>query len=218
MAQPIALPPPDMSSSENNPTRRSLLSRLKNWDDQESWRDFFETYWKLIYQVAIKAGLPDAEAQDVVQETILAVARAMPDFKYDRTLGSFKNWLLVITRRRITDYLRKQRRQVEVVAPAADPDGRTDLVERVADPSGGDLDAIWEQEWEEKLTAMAIARVKKQVEPRQFQVFNCYVVKQWPVNDVVKALGVTAGQVYLAKHRISAAIRTEIEFLKTQRI
>ncbi len=44
------------------PTRKSLLSRLKNWDDSQSWREFFDTYWSLIYGVAIKGGLSDAEA------------------------------------------------------------------------------------------------------------------------------------------------------------
>ena len=54
------------------PTRRSLLSRLKDWDNQDSWRDFFNTYWRLIYEFAAKAGLDDADAQDVVQETVIS--------------------------------------------------------------------------------------------------------------------------------------------------
>ncbi len=62
---------------ESLSTRWSLLTRLKNWDDQESWKEFFDTYWRLIYNVAIKAGLSDAEAQDVVQETVLTVAEKL---------------------------------------------------------------------------------------------------------------------------------------------
>src|SRR5215510_10488861 len=96
-----------MDPDEFIPTRRSLLSRLKSWDNQDSWREFFSTYWRLIYSVAIKAGLKDAEAQDVVQDTILSVAQRMPGFKYDPALGSFKSWLLLIIRRRIADQLRK---------------------------------------------------------------------------------------------------------------
>ena len=65
------------------PTRATLIQRLKNWQDQSSWQDFFDTYWKLIYGVAIKGGLTATEAQDVVQETMIAVARHMPTFKYD---------------------------------------------------------------------------------------------------------------------------------------
>ena len=53
------------------PTRWSLISRLKDWDDRESWKNFFDTYWKLIYGAAIKAGLSDVEAEEVVQETVI---------------------------------------------------------------------------------------------------------------------------------------------------
>src|SRR5262245_28103531 len=70
------------------PTRWSLLSRLKNWDDQASWQEFFDTYWKLIYGVAIKAGLTDAEAQDVVQETVITVAKNLEQFKMDPSRGA----------------------------------------------------------------------------------------------------------------------------------
>src|SRR5512140_1436770 len=97
-----------MNPDEFIPTRRSLLSRLKDWDDQESWRRFFETYGKLIYAVAIRAGLNDAEAQDVVQETVIVVARKIPGFQYDPALGSFKSWLLLIIRRRIEKQLKKR--------------------------------------------------------------------------------------------------------------
>ena len=74
-----------------------------------AWKDFFDTYRKLIYGVAIKAGLNDAEAQEVVQETIIAVAKQMEGFKYDLKIGSFKSWLLLQTRWRIADKMRKRR-------------------------------------------------------------------------------------------------------------
>ena len=92
------------------PTRQSLLSRLKDYDDNESWRDFFHTYWKLIYSMATRSGLSETEAQEVVQETIIAVSKQMPDFKYDRAKGSFKSWLLQLTRWRIQDQLRRRQR------------------------------------------------------------------------------------------------------------
>ncbi|MBI4663228.1 MAG: sigma-70 family RNA polymerase sigma factor [Verrucomicrobia bacterium] len=90
------------------PTRRSLLSRLKNWDDHESWRVFFDTYWKLIYGVALKAGLTAGEAEDVVQETVLTAAKTMGKFKYDPKVCSFKSWLMHLTRKRIADQFHKR--------------------------------------------------------------------------------------------------------------
>ena len=71
-------------------TRWTLIERLKNWDDQESWRQFFDTYWKLIYGVAIKSGLTHPEAQDVVQETVISVSKSMQNFKADPAYGSTK--------------------------------------------------------------------------------------------------------------------------------
>src|SRR5512138_772375 len=90
------------------PTRYSLLSRLENWDDQQSWKDFFDTYWRLIYGLARSAGLTDSEAQDVVQETVICVAKDIHKFKREKELGSFKGWLRNIIRWRISDQLRKR--------------------------------------------------------------------------------------------------------------
>src|SRR5689334_4741122 len=88
------------------PTRSSLLDRLRNWEDQAGWREFFDTYWKFIYGMAIRAGLSDHEAEDVVQETVTSVARKMPEFQYNPQRCSFKGWLKHVTRLRIVDQLR----------------------------------------------------------------------------------------------------------------
>jgi len=198
------------------PTRRSLLSRLKDWDDQESWKEFFDTYWKLVYGVAIKSGLTDAEAQDVVQETVLSVAKKMHDFKYDPAAGSFKNWLLLITRRRINDHLRKAYREPAKHQSCPDDASRTSIMEKIPDPAGDQLAVIWDQEWHKNILDAAIERVRREVDPKQFQIFDSYVLKQWPVKDVRKTLGVSAMQVYLAKHRISALIKKEIQRLEAK--
>ena len=202
------------AAEEFLPTRHSLLSRLRNWEDQESWREFFETYWKLIYGVAIRAGLTEAEAQDVVQETVLSVAKQMPGFRYDPAVGSFKSWLLLITRRRIADHQRKKGRQPATVDPRPGEETQTSLVERMPDPAGPDLESVWEEEWIKTILGAALRRIRRQVDPKQFQIFDSYVLKQWPVRVVSQTLGVSAAQVYLAKHRISALVKTEIERLE----
>ncbi len=198
------------------PTRRSLLGRLKDWDDQESWRDFFNTYWKLIYGVAIKSGLSDAEAQDVVQEAVISVANKMRAFKYDPAVGSFKNWLLLITRRRIADHWRKRGREPAAQKQPAEDTSRTATVERIADPASFNLEALWDEEWKKNLMDTAIQRVKRQVDPKQFQIFDCYVQKQWSVKEVTRMLKVSDQQVYLAKHRITALLKKEIKSLETK--
>jgi len=192
------------------PTRESLLSRLKDWGDQQSWRDFFDTYGKLIHGLAVKSGLSEAEAQDVVQETLLSVAKQMPGFNYDPAIGSFKGWLLQITRWRIADQFKKRE---PGRAARSNPDA-TDTVERVADPAVSGLESLWEEDWQRNLLEVAMARVKRQIHPKQYQMFDLYVTQQWPMATVISTLGVNAAQVYMAKYRISGLIKKEIRTLE----
>ncbi len=194
------------------PTRQSLLSRLKNWGDQESWREFFDMYGELIYSLARKAGLTDAEGQDVVQETLISVAKQMPGFKYDPRLGSFKGWLRQITRRRIVDQLRKRRPEERLTSS----EQTACSLENLPEDAGSDFESLWEQEWQRQLLRNAMRRVKRKVSPKQFQMFDLYVSQQWPMKSIVETLAVSAAQVYMAKMRVSRLLRAEIRQLQSQ--
>lgn len=200
------------------PTRNSLLTRLKNWEDNEGWKRFFDTYWRLIYTTAMKSGLTDAEAQDVVQETILAVAKKMDKFKYDPTLGSFKGWLLTLTKWRIADQFRQRQRVGTAGRGSMEDSARAAVIDAIPEEQGHQFDAIWEIEWQNNLLAAATERIKRKVGARQYQLFDLYVVRQWPVEDVVKTLNVSAYQVYQAKSRITPLIRKEVEMLEEKHI
>ena len=196
------------------PTRDTLLSRLKDWRDDESWREFFNTYWKLVYGVALKAGLSETEAQEVVQETVITVARRIPEFKYDPAVCSFKTWLLNLTRWRIVDQLRKRPACGASLASHPDESARTAAIEAVADPAALNLGSIWDQEWEHQLLETAVQRVKQKVSPEQYQIFHLCVFKDWPVQKVARELGVGAPRVYLAKHRVSKLLKKEVQSLE----
>lgn len=206
--------PVNLDETELLPTRRSLLSRLKDWNDQESWREFFDTYWKLIYRAALKAGLTPAESQDVVQETLLSVAKAMPDFHYDPALGSFKHWLLKLTGWRVGDQFRKRLPGKPAGTAPADETRRTSTEERIPDPGGASLETVWDEEWEKNLMESALARVKRRVDPKHYQIFDFYVLQGWPVQKVARTLKVSAGSVYLVKHRLSALLKREVQYLQ----
>ena len=200
------------------PTRASLLSRLKDWQDETSWKVFFDTYWKLIYNAAIKAGLSDAEAQDVVQETVISVFKTIPEFQYEASGGSFKSWLLRLTAWRIGDQFRNRQRNIKAARRLAGSTARTATVNGVPDPAGSGLEAIWDEEWEQNLMHAATDRVKRAVDPKQYQIFDLYVLKHWPARKVASTLKVNLGRVYLAKHRIGAMIKKELKGLQTKPI
>src|SRR5262245_47494014 len=140
------------------PTRRSLLSRLKRFDDAAGWQQFFDTYGKLIYGVARKAGLTDAEAEDALQDTVIAVSKSIGAFHYDPGKCSFKTWLMALARRRIAQQFGKRPRHFSAVVAAArldvggrrghDDNPRTATIDQVPDLAMRDLEAIWDEEWE----------------------------------------------------------------------
>jgi RNA polymerase sigma-70 factor (ECF subfamily) len=196
------------------PTRASLIARLKNWQDQSSWQEFFDNYWKLIYGVARKSGLTDAEAQDVVQETMASVAKHMPGFQYNPAIGSFKSWLLQMTRWRIIDQVRK--RPPDGLHHLASDHTGTGTVEQVADPEHNALDDLWDKEWEQRLLDIAVSNVKRKLDPQKYQVFDFYVNKGWPPEKVAEQFQISVDQVYLAKHRITELIRAEVARLEKQ--
>jgi len=207
---------PDFSEACQK-TRKSLIERLGNWEDQRSWEEFYNTYSRLIYSVGIKSGLRDEEASDVVQETVLCIARQQQEGKYDPKKGSFKAWLMNLTRWRITDQFRKRRKDTAMLPYGSSDDSRrTAVLERIEDPDGPQIEKVWDQEWNKSLTERGLAVVKKLVAPKQFQIFDCYVIKGWSASKVKEELGVSFPQVYLAKNRVGGILRKEIRKLENK--
>ncbi len=195
-------------------TRRSLLSRLRNWDDRESWEKFFDTYSNLIYRTAIWAGLNEWEAQEVLQETLIVAAKKLPKFQYDSSIGSFRGWLLRTTRWRIEDQFRKRRLVARRWPERKSETDRTGTVARIPDPRTGELEAGWNREWKQNLLEAALERVKRSVSANQYQIFDLYVIKHWPAGKVAETLGISAGQVFLAKHRVLPLLKREVHRLE----
>lgn len=199
------------------PTRSSLLSRLRKWDDKRSWDEFVRTYERLIHSVALKAGLREQEARDVVQETLVSVAKEMPDFQYDPKKGSFKGWLKLVTRRRIADFWRKNSRQVRLAEPFENDDGTSrDPLEHYADPAAENLDDIWDSEWKKHLFTSALERVKGQVSARAYQIFDLCVLQEKSTTEAAEAVGVSAGNIYITKHRVALLLKKEVRALEKE--
>ncbi len=204
-------------------TRPSLLNRLKSGDDPQSWEEFYRTYGGLIRFFAVKAGLTADEAEEVVQETAIGVARRLPEFIYDPKVCRFKTWLLNLTRWRIQDQLRRRPKvgqasclsgAGETPALPSDDTASTATIERIPDPAVPEFGAEWDTAWEKNLFAQALERVRDRIDERQFQVFDLCVAKGWPPADVAQTLGISVARVYLTKHRVSALVKKEVQRLE----
>jgi RNA polymerase sigma-70 factor (ECF subfamily) len=205
-----------INSDKSSATHWTLVRRLKDLQDQESWKEFFNTYWKLIYSAGTQSGLSDTEAQEVVQETVITVAKTINRFKADPAAGSFKGWLLQVTKSRIIDQIRKRPPAGRFHDHERRPDEttRTSALDRVPDPKSLDLDARWNEDWQKNLVDAAIQHVKDEVNPKHYKIFYLLVIKKLPAREVAQALRVNRAQVYLAKSRVSALIKKEVRRLE----
>ena len=208
----------DAAQTETDPlpTRRSLLSHIKNWNDEASWREFTNTYWRLIYNTARRRGLSESDAEDVTQEVLVVVAQRMRDFKYDPARGSFKGWLRTLTANLSVNRHRKRGREVPTVALAARNDTSTDPLAALPDPASLEADPRWEEEWEANLLRAALDRVQCQAAAATFQMYDFHVLQGQTVGQTCAALGVSAAKVYLAKLRIGRMLKREVARLREE--
>jgi RNA polymerase sigma factor (sigma-70 family) len=193
-------------------TRPSLIERIRDWSDDESWQQFLQTYWRLIYALAIRHGLTESEAEEVVQATLIAVAKRIGTFKYDPGAGSFRQWLIHQARWRIADLQRKRHRERQLFVPghsrAASSPTRTATAHRVPDLSQN-IETRWEREWHASVHAAALQALRTQLNPKHYQVFDLYVLREWPASRVRRTLGIGLAQMHLINTRVRHLYRRE---------
>jgi RNA polymerase sigma factor (sigma-70 family) len=189
------------------PTKATLLGRLKNSKDQSSWQEFFDIYSKLIYGVARKAGLNDEEAQEVLEATMGLVAQQMPTFTYNPMIGSFKAWLLNLTRLQIITRSLKRR----------SPSGQSSQYKAVTEAKTSEtVDRVWDTEWQTHMTEAAITNVRRRLDPKKYQIYDFCVNKKWSPEKVAGAFGVSVEVVREAVDSITKMIEVELKRLERE--
>ncbi|HWB04224.1 MAG TPA: sigma-70 family RNA polymerase sigma factor [Verrucomicrobiales bacterium] len=212
MTQTQAQPPP---SEDFERTRRSLLTRLKNWDDKKGWKEFMDRYGKFIFSIGMRSGLSREEAEDVVQDTVVSVAKKIPDFRYQGDKGSFKAWLLMIIKSRIVDLLRKKyRRLPDSGAYMPDDPTGTSVEARIAQKEDElSHSTIWQSEWEKHVLDSALNCVKDRVTPKHFLAFRMCTQQGKSAGEVSKALGIPLPMIYVIRHRVGRQVAAEVKRL-----
>lgn len=190
-------------------TRSSLLLRLQQQGNESAWQQFYELYAGLIYSAACKSGLSTPDAEDVVQESLMTILHDLP--RYDRARGSFKNWLMHITRFRIADRFRQLERVHRV---EADLGSNGTSLEQHPDPAVLMPDEAWELSWKDNLAEMALAELRHSTSARQFQYFHCCVVEGMKPREVARALHAPRSMIYLAKFRLMQRYKKIMERLE----
>ena len=98
-------------------TRASLLLRLPNASDLAAWDEFVSLYSPCVVRVVTRAGMQQADAENVLQEFLLRVAKSTELWRNRTERGGFRPWLLRIAKNETINLLtRKATRPFEFTA------------------------------------------------------------------------------------------------------
>ena|SRR6266404_4543798 len=190
-------------------TRPSLLIRIRDAQDSQAWTQFVDLYAPLVYGFARKHGLQDADAADLTQEVLRVVAGAVGRFDYDPRQGSFRGWFFTVARNKLRNFISARKHQEQ----GSGDTGAQDWLE--AQPSGEeDQAASWDQEFEQRLFAWAAEQVRSGFQDSTWQAFWQTAVLGKSPKEVAEALAISVGAVYIAKSRVLARLREQIQQLE----
>jgi len=190
-------------------TDETLLNQLRQTDAHEAWRLFYDKYWAAILRYGRKLGLNAGEAQEVLQETMVALMRVLPDFSYDRARGRFRNFLLTIVHRRSMAAIARTRRyrrdhqtleQDQESAPAT-PAAPADEPDETA-----------LRRWQESLAEDTMVKLLQDpgLDERTVAIFRAYVVEGRPAKSVAQEFGLAENTVYQIKNRLIRRLQTKV--------
>lgn len=187
-------------------TRPSLLIRVRDAQDFDAWGEFVELYTPVVYGYLRRRGLQDADASDVLQDVFSSVSRAVRSFDYQPQSGRFRAWLYTVTRNAFNDFAKATRKRPLATGDSQFQRAMLDTVET-------DDSRQWDRDWEQRRFEWAVSRVQIHFEHSTWQAFWQVAVEGRSPRDVAEALDLSVGAVYIAKSRVTARIRDEIEEL-----
>jgi RNA polymerase sigma factor (sigma-70 family) len=191
---------------DSSDTQRSLIVKLRDPADTAAWREFVAIYEPLVYRLARRKGLQDADAHDLCQEVFRTVAGAVD--RWDSARGSFRGWLSRIARNLLINFF--TRRQFQFRGSGATSVQEFLEAQPVDDPSAS---ALVEAEYARHLFRWAANEVRSQFAPTTWEAFWQTAVEARPADEVAGELRLSVGAVYAARCRVLSRLKRRIEQL-----
>jgi RNA polymerase sigma factor (sigma-70 family) len=199
-----------MHVDDSSLTRASLLVQLRDGANHAAWQEFVNLYSPIVYGFARKRGLQDADAADLMQDVLRSVSGAIGRLDYDRSQGSFRGWLFTITRNKIFTFLSARR-----IRPQGSGDTGVNRM-LASQPESDDGAESWELEYQRQLAAQAMERIKGEFQENTWRAFWLTAVEGTAAAEAAKTVGISPGAIYVAKSRVLARLKEEVETMRRQ--
>lgn len=180
-------------------TTTELLNGLHDPDNTQAWTELDERCRPIMLQVALRIGLNEVEAEDVVQSAMATFLQAYQCGQYDRDRGRLSAYLVTILRSRAIDFIRKEKRHLRGNRP------ETGLLDDLSDDR---ITRFWLDERQNQLLRHALDELRKNgVEDRTLSAFELFGIRGVGIDEVTSRLGMSRDEVYNAKYRITQRLR-----------
>lgn len=184
-------------------TRPTLLLSLRDPQNGQAWLDFVRLYTPLVFGFAVRRGLNEADAADLCQEVMGSVAGGMARFSYDPKRGTFRSWLMRVTRNKLNTFFERLYRR----SPA---NGSTTVMEMLAEQPAPDEENQWDVEYRRRLLFWAMEQVRGEFSEKTWGAFWQTAILEKSGEEAAAALGMSAGAVYVARSRVLARLREKV--------
>lgn len=191
-------------------TRESLIQRVRDPKDFDSWQEFVSIYRPLLMAYLKKRGLSDADADEVVADTLTLLLRELPKFSLDHGRGRFRTWLWRVSNSAVIDWSRRRARGRRNDQLRKYEEEKRQFAGE-GDPSHSEPDEEWVQDYRRHILQHVLRKVSASVSPKTWECFQRHIVQRESAKVVGESLGMQANAVYVNASRILTKVREECQ-------
>jgi RNA polymerase sigma factor (sigma-70 family) len=200
-----------MNEANYNPTRVTLLARLKKTENNEAWLEFEGLYRGFILSLIVRMGINQEDAEDISQAVLTKVWQKIEDFEYNQNKGKFHNWLAAMTRNTVRDFFRTKKNFITGRDSVEYQEQYLDIEKQVLP----DIENLAREEWVLHITNLAWNNIKDDIYESKQEVFKM-VSQEIPNREIAQKLGISEASVRVYKAEVFEKMRTEINRLNQE--
>jgi RNA polymerase sigma factor (sigma-70 family) len=199
-----------LSEEDQYQTRATLIQRVQNQQDDQSWEEFVRVYRRYIYAIIRSMNISEHDTEDILQQVLINLWNSLPKMDYEK-INRFRSWLSTVTKNCVTDFIRKRTRDANRLEKA----GKDDTLTYLSAIRLPEINAIAEREWEIHLTNLALENIEPLFSGKAVQAFRL-TLKGKTVEEIAKELDLKENSVYRLKNRVKERLIQEIRHLREE--